>query len=477
MSTVATLFNVNDFIGKFGFIYLTGIVVLHIDPINGIAITLAAVLIVSNVRRAAPVSLGHWLEQRYSGAVGLAYSLIWTLVWMVFNLGLYIYGGALVLNSLLGVDMNVSIIGLSAVAAVYTLMGGFRAVVATDILQLLLLFFPFIVLASMILVDAGGIGPLLEHFNPDDANSDLFSQNTPHGPLTIMIVGALFTSFSYWSTEAQILQRPLSTRSPDDAATAYLGSVAWIVFLKPLLVIIPVLAALPIVPALENPDQIGPYLIIEYLPAGMYGMIIIGLVAGFLSSADSQINAFCTMFTTDIVQRRLYKKGSDLFYLNLSRILGIVFTIAAIGMAYWISSNKSGMMAFAISILVSIMPPFGAITLLAMLSPRMNSKGAIAGLIVGGVVSITLLIMEFSGGLQFYRDRFDADTTLYLRSIINFTITTVTCLIVSYLTPDESHLPNRPEVSFKLSPSVKKQVIVMSAGTATLWAVWIILFG
>jgi len=327
------------------------------------------------------------------------------------------------------------------------------------------------------LIDSGGFGALLAHFNPEDRNSNLFATETPHGPIAIMIIGGLFKAFSYWSTEAQILQRPLATRGPSDASTAYLGSVAWIIYLKPLLVIIPVLAALPIVPALENPDQIGPYLIIEYLPEGMYGMIIIGLVAGFLSSADSQINAFCTMFTTDIVQRRLLRGKSNLFYLNLSRVLGLIFTVAAIGMAYWISSNQSGMMAFAGSVLVSIMPPFGAITLLAMVMPRANSKGAIAGLAVGGLTSVTLLVMEFTGGLDFYREQYNADTTLFWRSAINFLVTALACIVVSRLTPDESGLATRPEVSFRLSPGVKKQFIIMTAGCFVLWGVWIFLFG
>ena len=109
--------------------------------------------------------------------------------------------------------------------------------------------------------------------------------------------------------------------------------------------------------------------------------------------------------------------------------------------------------------------------------PRANSKGALAGLMVGGSVSIALLVMEFTGGLDFYRELYSADTTLFWRSAINFLVTMLTCLLVSRFTADESDRPGRPEISFKLSPGVKKQFIIMSAGCFALWGLWIYLFG
>ena len=54
------------------------------------------------LRRLNVFTLGGWLERRYSPVIGIMYSITWSVIWMLFNLGLYLYAGALVLNTLVG---------------------------------------------------------------------------------------------------------------------------------------------------------------------------------------------------------------------------------------------------------------------------------------------------------------------------------------------------------------------------------------
>ena len=102
LSTVATNLNANDFIGGAGFAYGVGVVLAHAGLFNGLALIVVSLFLVGKLRRLNVFSLGAWLEKRYAPSVGIAYSITWSCIWMLFNLGLYIYGGAFVLQTLVG---------------------------------------------------------------------------------------------------------------------------------------------------------------------------------------------------------------------------------------------------------------------------------------------------------------------------------------------------------------------------------------
>jgi len=471
LSTVATNLNVNDFIGGAGFFYAVGVVLAHGGLISGMVLIFVSLFLVQKLRRLNVFTLGDWLEKRYCSAVGIAYSITWSGVWMLFNLGLYIYGGALVLHTLVGWNLYVSIVILSIIAATYTLIGGFGAVVATDVLQLAMMFFPFVFLASMVWVDMGGPAGIAASL--PQAKAIFWTNDTPFGSLVVMLGGILLMSISYWSCEAQVIQRPLSARNVEEASISYLGATFWFTVLCPLLIYLPALAAVSYFPGLENPDHAMPNLIKKFLPPGLYGVTIVGLIAGFFSSADSQINAFCSMFTMNIYKRLIRPGREDRHYLIASKILGAIFTLAAIGTALLFSTDwaKDGMMLFAISVLATIMPPFGAITIFGAVSRRANSLGALIGLITGGLTAIVLLFLSGMGILASVA----GENTLYFRTMVTFLITFIIAYLVSLLqSPPAQDVVNMPETdqSIHFSPTIIRFIIVLLAGIVAMYIFW-----
>lgn len=107
-------------------------------------------------------SLGEWLNKRFTSPVGEAYDFIWTFVWMFINMGLYIYAGSLVLNTLLGWNLWLSMGLVVIVGTTYTLLGGFGAVAGSDTIQFVLMFIPLALLLPMSLDMVGGISGLVE---------------------------------------------------------------------------------------------------------------------------------------------------------------------------------------------------------------------------------------------------------------------------------------------------------------------------
>ena len=424
ISTVATNMNANDFIGGAGAVYAMGLIMIHQNFITCLTILFLSFVLMKKLRGRNVFTLGEWLRERFNNSVGNMYSIIWAFVWMLFNLGLYIYAGALVMHTLVGWNLYFSIVILTIIAATYTILGGFGAVVATDVVQLFLMFFPFIFLCGIIWYHVGGPIELLQSLPKEKVA--IWSSSTPFGHIGITIFGMIFLSMSYWSSEAQIVQRPLSTRNPNEAVISYIGAGFWYAILSPFVIYLPAMAALKFFPNLPNNDFAVPMLLKTFLPHGLYGITIVGLLAGIFSSCDSQINAFCTMFTTDIYRRMINKSANNEKLIKVSRISGIIFTIAAIGTAIIFSHAKNGMFLLAVGILATIMPPFGSITIIGALWKRASPKGAMIGLISGFIAAIILFLLDMNENLNFI-----AKDTLFFRAMVTFLLTAIITIIIS----------------------------------------------
>ena len=155
-------------------------------------------------------------------------------------------------------------------------------------------------------------------------------------------------------------------------------------------------------------------------------MAIVGLLAGVFSSCDSQINAFCTIFTTDIYKGMLRKNASDRQMLRVSKIAGVIFTLAAISTAVIFSFAKDGMFLFAVGIVATIMPPFGAIAIWGALWRKASPRAAQVALVTGMLFAATLFVLDWTGNLKQI-----AQDTLFLRSGATFLLTSAVLLLMS----------------------------------------------
>ncbi|WP_101295904.1 sodium:solute symporter family transporter [Halegenticoccus soli] len=426
-STVATNLNANDFLGLAGFAYAFGIIVLLGPITNAIAIVFATIAIIPFIRQIQAFSLGEWLNERFASPVGDTYDFIWTFVWMFVNMGLYIYAGSLVLNTLLGWDLWFSIGVVVFIGTAYTILGGFGAVAGSDTIQFVLMFVPLALLLPISLKMVGGIPGLLQGLEPYQASMTptehpLAAEFPFGGPVAMFLLyfGFLASSISYWSAESQILQRPLAAESAESAQIGYLYTGIWYAVLVPLFILIPGLTAAVLYPNLEVADHAMPMLIQDVMPPGLYGVVIVGLLAGVLSSVDSQLNNFQTLLTERIYRRYVASDRSPDHYVRVSRMAGIVFMIACIAMAY-VFSQQDSMYLVAVSILATIMPTFAAVAIVGGLWDGATTTGALTGVGVGLATSV---FMGFELGHE----------AVYSRSLYSLILVVVIVGIVSAFT-------------------------------------------
>jgi len=272
MSLVVSDIGAIDFVGAAGQAYRYGIVVANFDWIGCVpAMILAAFIFVPYYWRAGVYTIPEFLGRRYNDYVRTIEATIWV-IFLALNLGLVFWASAVLLNTLMGWPIGISIVITAVVVGLYTISGGLAAVAMTDVVQMVIMYIGGGAMLALGLVAVGGwdglttkilaMGPEFEHHFSLVLPSDT---KTPY-PWTGILFGLAFVlANAYWVGNQTIVQRCLGAKNEWHAK----ASMLWGAFLKlfiPVLVIFPGLIALVIHPGLADGDQAVPTMIRELLP-------------------------------------------------------------------------------------------------------------------------------------------------------------------------------------------------------------------
>jgi len=385
-----------ELVGVAGLGYVVGMSVANFDWIGCIpAMILAAFVFIPFYWRSGVFTVPEYLGRRYNDGVRALVAILWGL-FMVANLGIFLWTSAKTLEMLIGWPFYASILVTAFVIGFYTFAGGLSAVVFTDTIQY------FILVAGSILIiiigfgKVGGIDGLVstvaEIGGPERKNFfDLIlpADTTQPFSWSAVLFGLAFVlSPAYWIGNQAIVQRNLATASERDAKK----SVLFGAFLKltiPFLIVIPGLIGFAIFPNLKHGDDVYPTMLRELLPTGVAGLVFAGFLAALMSSVDSYLNSASTLWTMDIYRRYIKKDATSVHLYKVGRLLTIVFIILAVFLAP-LTGKFKGVFSAMQTLLSIFQGPTFAILLLGMIWKRANSPGAVAGLIVGVITSSTL---------------------------------------------------------------------------------------
>jgi SSS family solute:Na+ symporter len=321
------------------------------------------------------------------------------------------------------------------ITGLYTIFGGLRAVVYTDMLQAVVLIVGAGVVTIMGLQQLGGWDAMVAaapagYFNVWKPMSH------PDFPWTGMAFGAPIIAIWYWCTDQFIVQRTLSARGLDHARR---GTV-WAGILKQLplfIFVVPGVIAYCLAKSgqleLASPDQALPALVVALLPVGLRGLVVAGLIAALMSSLSSVFNSCSTLITLDIY-KKLRPETPERKLVLVGQLSTVV--LVALGLA-WIPlmSNISGVLyQYLQSVQAYIAPPIAAVFLLGISWSRLNATGAMASLLTGFGLGMGRLILELnkeslSGALEWY-----ATINFLNFAAILFVICAIVLIIVSLMT-------------------------------------------
>lgn len=243
------------------------------------------------------------------------------------------------------------VIGLAVIAAAYTVFGGLKAVVYTDVLQSALLLVAGIVLAVLTFRAIGGWNELFVLDSAREGGAEkmhlYLPTNHPELPWTGVFTGLMCLHCFYWGTNQFIVQRALGAES-GWAARQGIVAAGFLKLLIPFFAIAAGVAAfylfrLRLPERHVDPDTAFPELVKLVVPLGygVVGIIAAGLIGAIMSTVDSLMNSAATVVTVDIYKRYLRPTAGDRELILVGRISIVVFVMASTLMAiFWINPNS-----------------------------------------------------------------------------------------------------------------------------------------
>ncbi len=396
-------------VGLAGTAAKSGVAMAHYE-LHAWCILLLGWVFVPFYMRTKVFTMPEFLERRYSPTARWFLSIISLVAYVITKVSVTVYAGAVVFQTLMGIDFWTGALITVILTGIYTVLGGLRAVVYTEALQAFILILGSLTVLFMGLKAIGGWDNLVAVAGSDHLN--LFPPlSDPDFPWLGLLLGAPIVGIWYWCTDQCIVQRVLAAR---DEQAARRGSI-FAAFLKLLpfwIFFIPGITAYALAKTgqlnLGASDQAFPTLVKTLLPTGLRGLVVGGLLAALMSSLAAVFNSCSTLFTMDI-----YKKiRPDAPEKKLVRVGRIATGVVVVSGILWIPLMKfiSGeLYHYLQSVQSYLAPPITAVFLLGVFWKRINSHGANAALFGGFILGMLRLIAELgkdhlSGWLYTFAD-------------------------------------------------------------------------
>jgi sodium-coupled monocarboxylate transporter 8/12 len=338
-----------------------------------------------------------YLEERFSvhlrtlaSASFIARVLLW--------LAAATYAPALALEQATGMPLWFTILCTGVLTTLYTAFGGMRAVIWTDVMQLVVLFGGQVVIVVVALSHVpGGLAQVVE-LGQEGGRLNLSLSPDPTVRLTLwgLVIGAAFMHLVQMATDQVSVQRYLSAKSLKEAQRG-LWLKLWFVipvsgvFYGTGLVLYAFykvqgdpLAAGKIAKA----DQILPYFVVNELPAGLPGLFIAAIYAASMSTISSGINSLTSASLVDFYQR-LWRKPDLSEHTQLRIARGLTFAYGALVIVLAFLVQRLGTLLEATNKVIGLIGgPLIGLFLLGMLTRRATARGALIGWIGGLLLTL-----------------------------------------------------------------------------------------
>jgi SSS family solute:Na+ symporter len=402
LSTMATQCSTNSLLGAPAFVVLTGLVWLQYELAVPLAMLFLMWVLLPMYRRHGVISIYEYLEHRFGVETRTALSIIFQFT-RAFSTGVTVYGISLVLEVATGIPFWQAVLLLGLVTVIYDVLGGMKAVVWSDVIQMIILVFGILVTGWALLGKVGGVSGVLE-YAPDHVFRTLNFRGHGLGDgqtfaFWPMLIGGFFLYIAYYGCDQSQVQRELSGES--------IKAMRWSLFLNgmarfPLVLLYCVLGValaaylqvhpefwqhIPVDNGTPRADALLPVFVIRYLPHGIIGLIVVALFAAAMSSLDSTINSLSATSSRDIVERFVLSPETEMPVWGnkaLTLFWGIVCTAFA-----FVVGGVAPTVIEAVNKISSLMNgPLLATFLLAIFTVRTRNLPMLAGLISGFLVNV-----------------------------------------------------------------------------------------
>ncbi|HEY1594837.1 MAG TPA: sodium:solute symporter family protein [Thermoleophilaceae bacterium] len=361
--------------------------------------------------------------------------------------GVNLFALALIIHLMIGWSIAVAILVAAAVVLVYITLGGLTSAIYNEVLQFFIIVASLLPLTLVALHSVGGVDGLKErvrNFKPLGepglhAWQGLGIHNVSN-PLASDWVGVVFglgfvLSFGYWTTNFAEVQRALSARNMSAARRTPLIGAYPKIFL-PAIIILPGLIATVTVHGLGGSslalqyNTAIPHLIGNFLPEGMLGLAVTGLVAAFMAGVAANVTSFNTVVTYDLIQSYFAKDRDTEYYLRMGRIVTIVGILISVGTAF-IAKGYSNIMNYIQTLFSIFNAPLFATFIIAMFWRRATPWAGFCSLVAGTAAAYTVNRLDAYNTIFHFGSALSAS---FWQAIIAFLVDGAVLIVVSLFT-------------------------------------------
>ncbi|MBR6392441.1 MAG: sodium/proline symporter [Eubacterium sp.] len=299
-------------------------------------------------------------------------------------------------GTLFGIDYHLAMVVSAIIIVGYTSMGGFNAASTTDFIQSIIMSIALVVVLGFGVAQAGGMGSVIQNaqslsgyltmFETHDAATNTAS---PYGALTI--ASTLAWGLGYFGMP-HILLRFMAIEDPKKIALSRRVASVWVVISMGVAVLIGIVGLGMVnrgaLGALEDSETIIVQIANLLSQKGMIfaliaGVILAGILASTMSTADSQLLAASSSMSENILGGVFKLKLSETSQMVVARVTLIVISIIGVVLAWDSTSSVFKIVSFAWA---GFGAAFGPVMLLSLFWKRSNKYGAIAGMLAGGIM-------------------------------------------------------------------------------------------
>lgn len=382
-SLIASNISTEQFVGMAGSGYgSTGLAVASYEWIAAISLVVVAWLLLPRFLSAGIYTMPEFLEYRFGPRPRAIMAAFMMIMYVVVALPSILYSGAVTLHQMFPqVSLEAGVWAIGIIAGGYTVYGGLKAVVWSDLLQggALLLGGALVMVLGFQAV--GGVDAFFSH-NADKLHVVLPASD-PAIPWTALLFGIWIPNFFYWGLNQFITQRTLGARSLAAGQNGIMLA-ATLKLVTPFLVVFPGIMAFQLYGSELGPkmDQAYPMLITRILPAGLTGVVFAALFGAVMSTLDSLLNSASTILTMDLYRRHLRPDATPRQLVGIGRWTTAVFVIAGCAVAPQIAHMSKGVFDYIQKFQGFVSPGILAVFVFGMVVPRAPTVAAVTGLLL-----------------------------------------------------------------------------------------------
>ena len=400
--------------------YKNGLVIGNFEWMAGFCLILLGIVFAPFYFRNKISTLPEYIEKRYGAGPRMFLAFIFIMSALLIHIGISLYAGAAVLEEFFGIPYMASIIIIAVITAIYTIVGGLKAVMVTDAVQAVLL------LAGAAILTGFGIYELHVHgidswaafkaaCRPDQlsmvqqiglskeavaAASAAAAEAGREAPMFALnefswfsiLFGYPVLGIWYWCTDQTIVQKVLAAKTEKDGRDGAIFA-GFLKILPVFLMVLPgVIAYVLFKQEIGEDNDRTLMVMMGLLPTGIKGLMAAGLLAALMSTIEAALNSTATLTSEDIV-KRLRPNISDAALVLIGRVTaGIVVVLA---MLWSTQGGKFGSIFEAINkIPMAFAPGITAVFLWGVFWPRGNKQGAMAAMVFNVIVGFVYLAVD-----------------------------------------------------------------------------------